>query len=339
MVSLRQNLSLKIISVIVSILIYVYVQTDKNPTISRAFTVPLTIVNVAPGLEVEAQRDQVEVMISGQRQAAERVKEEMVRAIADLSRIQPGETKSSLIHLELKLINLPAEIRRELTLDTPTPTIQFRFYPQVSRLFPVTALFPKNPQSGFRYGEPVIVPARVTVYGREDRLNRVTQVVANAPPVEAGAAIGGEFRVSARDKNNNPIENVLCEPSTVQVTIALREEPAEKVVTVSTPLLDQPLPPYRIVGITATPATVRIVGRPAQINPIFTLRTEDIPARDLTDNQEFEAALSLPAGVKARDMDGKEITHVMVRLAVRKSGTPGTPPPVTIQPNSGNPPP
>lgn len=329
MVSLRQNLFLKIVSLVIAILIYVFVQSERNPTITRPMIATVIYEKIAPGLELVNAKQQVDVTVTGPKQLVDSLKDTDIRAMADMSKFQNDAVKNPLVRLRFEIVNLPAERKREISIDSLMPTVPVEVYPQEKRFMEVVAKYPQNPPAGYHYGRADVRPSRVQVIGRADRLNTVKRLIAIASPPEAGASIDDDFKVSARDADDNPVPNVRIEPDTVHIAVPLLSEPSEKIVTVSPSIPDQPQPPYRLVNVTVMPNKIKIVGKLERIAPIFTLQTEDIPARALTENQEFEASLTIPNDIKVRDLDGHEITHVTVRLSISKASSSGAPTPGT----------
>src|SRR5205823_5586475 len=126
-----------------------------------------------------------------------------IKALADFADIQVGDTKRP-VRLQFKKPDKAPNI----TIDPSLRSIKVQFYSQKTRQVEVKANYNKEAPPGLRYGTPEIRPHLVKVKGRDDRVNRVDQVVVNATPTEPMTSIEGDFAVSARDSDNNPIEGV-----------------------------------------------------------------------------------------------------------------------------------
>jgi YbbR domain-containing protein len=335
---LRQNFLLKCISLATSILLFVFVQQERNPTVSRTLVLPITLKNLRSDVEVETDQQQVEVAISGPRPVVDAVKEGYIHVVADLNGIQNDKVTTEKIRLQYDLRNLPEDMKRELTFDPQVlPRLQVQEYPQQVRTMTVEAHFSLLAPAGFRYGRPEIRPSKVKISGRLDRLNRIDQVVVNATPLIRDTTIDGDYEVSARDNENNPIEGVTIKPNIVHVTIPLMEEPYSKIVSVSPTISDQPLPTYRLVNVTVTPGQVKIVGRPERVNQISTLTTEDIAVHDLMESQTLAVPLKMPSDVTVLDLSGRPISKVKVQITIRKTDPSPTSTPSDHSPNPSGP--
>ncbi len=324
---LRQNMLLKIFSLIASVLLYVFVQSERNPIITRPLAVFIMRQNKPPGIQVEGDQPQVNITVTGPRPLVEPIKDSDIHAFADLRGLETTEPKTMTVRLRYRVNGLSPDAQEKLVFD---PTfIRYQIFPQASRRLNVTALFPKEPPAGFHYGRPDVKPNRVVITGRADRVKNVSRLVINAEPSDPGASIEGDFSVAARDADNNPVEGVTLTPDTVHLIVALVEEPAAKIVPISPSIPDLPLPPYTLLTITTKPRQIRVKGRPDRLNQISTIGTEDISVRDLTDNQNIDAHLIIPPDIVATDISGHPLTQVTVRVTIRRSpaqNAPITPP-------------
>src|SRR5882762_8493290 len=79
---LRQNLLLKIIALATSILLYIFVQQERNPTFSRQLLAPVVYVNKPSNVEISNETSQVEVQVTGPRAIVEQIKDGEIKAKA-----------------------------------------------------------------------------------------------------------------------------------------------------------------------------------------------------------------------------------------------------------------
>src|SRR5437868_4898355 len=89
----RQNLSLKIVSLIAAILLYVYVQQERNPTIAKQLIANVEYRNTKEGYEVVPASRQIAVTVTGPKSSVEKLKDGDIKATADVSTVpsnQPG---------------------------------------------------------------------------------------------------------------------------------------------------------------------------------------------------------------------------------------------------------
>jgi YbbR domain-containing protein len=320
MAIIRDNLSLKVVSVLAAVLLYVYVQAERNPTISRSLIVPVQVKHTPNGVTVELSEPQLDVTVTGPRLYIDRLKDGDAVAVVDVAAIHPDVGRPVSVQGRIETPTLPADWQAALTFDPPVRTLHVRVIPEDTRTISVAAQYPKDPPAGFRYGKPEITPPVVRVTGRADKTAKIAGMIVNADPPQPGANIDGLFTVSARDADNNPVDvtGITVTPASVRVQVPLVEAPSSKIVTVSPIWSELPAPPYRITAVTATPNQVKISGKPERLNQIFTIQTEDIPTRDLTETRDIEAFLIPIQGVQVQDLDGHTLTHITVRFVVQK---------------------
>src|ERR1041385_5996800 len=122
---LRQNLSLKIISLVTAILLYIYVQQERNPTIPRTLLATVEYRNVQEGYQVVAENTTLPVTVVGPRPSVERLKDGEIKAFADLSSItsnQPG----TVVRLKYELPKTAADV----SIDSPTEFTRVQVFRQ-----------------------------------------------------------------------------------------------------------------------------------------------------------------------------------------------------------------
>lgn len=324
---IRRNFGFKFISLATAILLYFYVQAERNPNIIRPFTTPVLIEHKPDDVEVQTDGQKIKVNVSGPRSVMDLLKEGEVRISADFSGTPIEKVSSQKLRCRYDFVGSAAEHRLELTLDPPEPTrMSVMVYPQRTTPVNVSVHYLREAPAGYRYNAAEVTPPKVKVSGRLDRVERVERVVVNAVGGENASNIEGDFVVSARDSNNNPVDGVTCSPATVHVKIPLVVEPYSKIVSISPDVQDylQVAPGYATYDFQVTPIQVRITGRPNIVNNISTLQTRPVSVRDRTEDLETDVNLIVPEGVTVHTLDDKPLRHVHVRVALKRVASPPT---------------
>ena len=323
---MRRNFFLKCLSMCTAVLLYFYVQQERNPTITRQFLVPVTFEGQSSDISVEADQPQFKVSVTGPQPVLELMKDSDIRVIGDLRNI-PTDTINTVkvkLHYDVRLSH---EMQLLLSYDPwPLPRLDVQVYPQRSRELSVDAHYPQEARVGYHYGPASIRPARVRITGRIDRVKRVSQIVADASSLESGGGIDNEFPLSARDANNNPVEGIMLEVPKVHVTVPILEDPYSRILSISPIFNDQPPAGYRITHLAAEPNQVKATGRPEVIDTLSTVSTEEIDVHDMVASQVILVPLVVPKGVTLKDSAGNPVTRVTVHITVEKQGGANTPP-------------
>ncbi|HLJ56442.1 MAG TPA: CdaR family protein [Chthonomonadaceae bacterium] len=310
---LRQNLSLKIVSLVAAVLLYIFVQQERNPTVTRSLLVTIDYVNIQPGLQFIPTSKRIPATVSGPRQSVDRLLDGDIHATADLSAINSSETSAPVrLHYE------KPKGASDISLETAPDFVTVQVFRERTRKIEVTPRFQNQPPPGYKYGDATVKPLQVTVRGREDVVNRIASVVAFAMPDEPHANIDGDFTLQARDSDQNVISGVEITPEKVHVTVPQVVLPAEQTVQVKTPT-DTPAPPYVLAETVYQPATVKVIGTPQRIANILTITTETLSVHNLTATTTMDAVLIVPPDVKVRDLRGNPISHVKVTFIITKA--------------------
>ena len=327
---IRQNLPLKIISIVTAVMLYVYVQQERNPTITRSLLLNVEYRNKQDGYQVLPEGQQVRVTVVGPRQIVERLKDEDIKASANLIGI-PANQPNSTARVTYSLPKGATDV----SLDPVTDFVSVQLFRQKSRKLRVEATFSNQPPAGVRYGERTIHPSLVTIRGREDVVNRVDKILAFASPAEPKGSIDGDFSLVAWDSDHNSVEGVEIDPPKVHVTIPQVMLPAERVVSVQVIQSDSPKAPYRILDIVTVPNQLTIVGELERVNSINGINTETLSVHDFAATKTIEANLILPPDVEVHDRKGKPVKHVKITFVIGKAaGEPARGPDGSTQPSS-----
>jgi YbbR domain-containing protein len=333
---IRRNFALKFISLFTALLLYLYVQQERNPMVARVFEVTISREGLPPDVSVDVDQPQIKVTVTGPQPVVDVLKESAVRVVADLHSLPSDKITTARVPMKYD-IHLTPEVQTLLSIDpSPLPRLEVQVFPQRSKELQVEAHYPKEAHAGYHYGPYSVKPERVTISGRIDRVKRVTQIVADANSLETGGGIDNDFPLSARDSDNNPVDGITMTVQTAHVTVPIVEDAYSKILSVSAIISDQIQSGYRITNVTVEPKQVRVVGRPQLIDTLSTLSTEEISVHDVTENKVVSVPLVVPNKVGVTDIaTHNPITRIEVTLTVEKVGASSSPPPG--QPVTGGP--
>ncbi len=325
---LHENLRLKVVSLIAAVALYVFVQNEHNPTITREFSAEVVCQHVPSNAEVDTTQRRVTFLISGSRLLLDSIKDSDLRAVANLTNRPLSVSKMQTIpQLALQIPKLTPEQMNQLNIDTSGAVFRFRLIGFVKTgKTPTVPL--KSPPPGFHYGKPVAQPAEVILSGREDRVDMVERVTLDFKTGEDGK-IKGVFPITLHDHDEAPVEGVTITPPMVSLNVPLVPDALTRVVTISADIKDTPAPPFTFTGH-VEPGRVKITGNAEAVNRTFTLMTDEISLRNETQNHDITANLVIPDGVTVQDMQGNAVKKVKVHIVILRSMT--TPPTKPVKP-------
>lgn len=310
---LGANIPEKLMALSSALLIWLYVNAERNPTLSQRFTVDVEVQNLQNGYEnPEVSPAQVTVVLTGLRSDLDQIVPRTLRAFVDVSHAIEGKQR-----LPVRL-NLSRDAMKGVQVEIVPPTVQVTLTRRVSKEFKVDCLFVNTPPEGYVYLSPVVVPETVTVSGARDRVERVSRVIVNAVPDSVGGEIDKEVPLVAVDAENNPVAGVTIRPSQARVVLKLTPVSLTKTVLVTPVWKGAPDPSVAIEEIVIEPRTVVLSGKPETLAQVHTVETEPIDISNLDNDISRFVPLRLANGVRSTS-SGVRVTIRVRRLPERSS--------------------
>lgn len=176
MKSLRNNLSIKLMALLIAILAWYYVMQDKNPVKSFEFTaVPVEITGVgrlsdARLVLMEPKNPTVNVLVEAKRNELNRMSAKDLRPKIDLSEVM----KEGSHNLRVRVDKPSAvDIKR---IDKPEITVKLESV--VKKSIPITVRLAEKLPDDFILKSTTSTPKEVRIEGPSSKIALVTQVVA-----------------------------------------------------------------------------------------------------------------------------------------------------------------
>jgi YbbR domain-containing protein len=312
---LRENIPEKLMALSSAILIWLYVNAEKNPTITQRFTVDVEVRHVQNGYEPPTVNpSQVTVVLTGMRSSVEQIAPRGIRAMVDVSGLTEGKQR-----LPVQL-NLTRDMLQDVQVEIIPPTVQVTLTKRISKTFKVECLFVNAPPEGYVYLSPIVYPETVVVSGAREQVNQVRRLIVNAVPQKVGDEVDDELPVVALDVENRPLSGgVTIRPSHVRVVLKLAPVSLTKTVFVTPVWKGKPDPSVAIEEIALEPRTVVISGKPEVLARVHSVETEPIDIDNLTSD--------VTKNVSLRPVEGAQLTTTTVRVSVRVRKLPERPMP------------
>lgn len=312
---LRENIPEKLMALSSAILIWLYVNAEKNPTITQRFTVDVEVRHVQNGYEPPTVNpSQVTVVLTGMRSSVEQIAPRGIRAMVDVSGLTEGKQR-----LPVQL-NLTRDMLQDVQVEIIPPTVQVTLTKRISKTFKVECLFVNAPPEGYVYLSPIVYPETVVVSGAREQVNQVRRLIVNAVPQKVGDEVDDDLPVVALDVENRPLSGgVTIRPSHVRVVLKLAPVSLTKTVFVTPVWKGKPDPSVAIEEIALEPRTVVISGKPEVLARVHSVETEPIDIDNLTSD--------VTKNVSLRPVEGAQLTTTTVRVSVRVRKLPERPMP------------
>lgn len=293
MKNLRDNLSIKILALLMAILAWYYVMQDKNPLKTYEFAaVPVEIAGTGRLSEeklvlVEPKNPTVNILVEAKRNELNRLSAKDLRPRIDLSEA----TEEGSYNLRVRVDKPSAvDIKR---VDKQEITVKLESI--VKKSIPITVRLAEKLPDDFILKSTTSTPKEVRIEGPSSKVALVTQVVATLDLQGETKSRTQNVAIEALDQDGKVVEGVTLSHDYVSVTAEIRhmrEVPVEVVTMGSLP------EGVTLIGKTVTPKTVKVMGSVDDLSKLTSLKSAPIDLSSIRDDTKVKLALVLPDGVE-----------------------------------------
>lgn len=302
---LRQNLLVKILSLIGAFALFLYVgkqQATESPEYS-----PELAIAPPPGLELVEPKGprQVRVKLRGPAEKIRSLDESQIKAVVDLT----GQRKGNHPGMPVQIL-LPGNVRDLVQIVYYSPTrLNVRLDEHVSRQFQVEPVLLSPPPPGYSVDLPELEPSLVTISGRGEIVTRVKKAQAQVTAINSTERLDQLVRVSALDDQNMEVgDGIQISPPTVRVRATIERNIWTKPLYVDPDV--GPLPEgLRIKRLAVTPERVTATGPDEALARLWVIRTLPLRLSSQAVRYDQSVLLKRPPGVR-------QISPSIVRVQV-----------------------
>ncbi len=244
-----------IVSLLLSLVVWVSSVTTQDPVVEKAFMlpVPIELIGQSDGITVTST---LPASVSVQVRAPQSVWSQglnvqgSVRAIADLSGLQPGTyTVPIQVQVDPQPSRLISHSPKELTLTLDR---------LATKEMPIVLVKRGSLMQGYQSGSSQLSRTQVNVSAVESVLSRVDEIRAMIDLTGVTSEIKRNVQLIAVDANDAVVTGVTILPEQVAVTIPVYEQFGYRNVAVSVPVSSQVAVGYRLTGLKVDPPSIRV---------------------------------------------------------------------------------
>ena len=329
--SLMNKSTLKILSLLIAILIWVVVKNVQDPMLVKVITrIPVTIVNesyLASNLEVplliEGQ-DTVNVKVKGRESVVKELTREDFTAIADMTQIISMETTPRMV---------PVKVSCEGLLDSDISVTPGNIQVDIEEQTSVEKIIAVNtgdtiPDKNYEVGVLKANPEKVTISGPESIVNKIDRVVAMvdvSDRKETRIELDSELKIY--DKNQDELSEKqlsyldLKEIRNNKIKVTAEFWKAQNKISLKAESSGSPKHGYQVSEIKLVPDTISIAGTDEALQKLAEAgNTLEIPGSMIDvsgKSSDFEVNIDLtellPENTKlARDLNSSVIATVKI---------------------------
>lgn len=319
---LKNNLGLKIIAVIFSVLLWWLVVNIDDPMDTKQYIVNVSVINTevitnaGKSFQILDNTNSATVTVKGRRKILGEIKTSHIVATADLREMQ-----DSSVPIRIKIAGFEGNYE---TATAYPQNIQVSVENTQKKTFPITAVATGTPRDGYVVGGMTVSPQSVDISGPESMVKKISKVVAKADVSEISSDTTMETELIYYDAAENRIDKTLlssnCDKNGVTVSVDIWHTKKVNLNFDTSGIRTEA--GYVFTGIEAEPQSIRVAGTNELLNELTQLdiKAEELKISKLDANEEVIVDISkyLPEGIILADSDGN---NVVVRIIVEKAGT------------------
>lgn len=310
----KSNLTAKIFSLIIAIILWSYVMGIEDPEQEweiKNMTVSLTNISALDkqGLVVmEPSEVTVNVKLTGKRSDREKFIQKNILSQVDLSGYNEGQVK---VPVYVRLADQSTSVR---LVSWEPKEILFNFEKIVERDRTVTIKTSGNLAENYVIGDIGTKSQSITIKGPRSWVNEVAEVVAYVDLEGRNASDNVPVPIKLLDDEGNDVRGVEKYPSTIDVSI-----PIFRTKTLPIELITQGELPqnYAITEISINPSSIAIKGS-NDIESLTKIDTKPIDINNLLDRTFVEVELDLPENILLLNPNDKVIITYKIEEIIEK---------------------
>lgn len=322
---ITNNLSLKILSLIVAIFIWLLVINVDNPIITKTFVV--TDVQLLNEAYIDADgkmcmRDEeqqpIRVTIKAKRKILDDISVMDIRAVADLQQAVSLDTTPVMVPIMASVGKIPAE-----NIQVSPRNLSLHIEDKETQEFVVTVTTNNTrPDKGYEIGNLISNPEKIRITGPTSLINKIDKVVASVNVNGAVADVTQETDVTVIDKNGEEFSSQdLNYLNVSKVYVSARLWKVRTDVKISAECSGSPAEGYQVESVTTTPNVISVAGSDEALSALAEQNNTiwipadaiDISGKDKDHEEKINISEYLPEGLKLTS-DSSEDVFVHVNI-------------------------
>lgn len=307
----QNNLSLKIVSVIIAIILWLYAVSELNPETTISVTdVPVIIenedvLNKKQLSLVDKPVSNITIRIRGLVNDIRKVNTTNLKAVLDLGGIDWTGTRQ----VEL---NIEGLLPREVKLDK-IPEISLTVDNIISRTVPVTIKKTGSAAEGYYEHPAVWEPQSITIYGAQSLVDSVAQGVVEVELNDDENTIDQSLPVKLVDAAQRTISSPYLKMRQGYAKVMIAIHPIKN-LPVKAQVIGVPANGFIVDGVEVEPANLTVNGYASIIDNLSTLVTEAVDIQNATEDVYAAVEVKQEEGVFLEPGQSSQV-NVVVRIS------------------------
>ncbi|PKM80494.1 MAG: hypothetical protein CVU89_13155 [Firmicutes bacterium HGW-Firmicutes-14] len=296
---------LKVLSLLLAVVLWVYVSNEINPTKQREFkAIPVETRGIGQNLAVSELPASVNIRVQANQSIIAELDVRSIDVFVDLSRAKPGKSKVPV------QFRVPQGVKvTDLRPQEVSVTIEAVAEKQV----PVEVHFTGEPAEGYTMLGVRTKPDEIIIRGPKSIIDTVDFASVEIGLQDRNKSFGEIVPVKVSNSSGEFMEEriVMRTPSTIDFLVTIVPDMPTKKIRVVPHVTGQPDRGYTVTGTLAEPGDLVITGEPDVIQGITEVYTQPVDITGAKEDIYVETEPVLPQGVMA----DRQYLRVLVKIA------------------------
>lgn len=295
---------LKILSLVLAVILWVYVSNELNPTKEKEFSgVTVLTRGLGPDLTVTEMPGGVNVRVQAPNNLIGELSNKSIEAFADLTNVKPGK------------ITVPLQVEAPAGVKVTKVTPQFvtiNLEPFMEKQLPVKIRSSNAPEKGYKVLDIRKKPDEVIVRGPKSILEKIDSAFVDVGLRGRNKSFSETVPVVIGLKSGNLLkENLVSKvPSVVDIFVSIMPDLPTKAVPVVPVVNGKPAPGYAVLMTVTDPPELTVTGEHDLINDINQVFTQTVNLNGAENDVFIDVAPELPPGVTSN----RQTLKVLVKI-------------------------
>lgn len=289
-----KNIIIKIVSLLCSFGLWLYIYNVDNPTIDNKVTGVNVKINNLETLEnsklalIPDQEFKVTITIEGSATDVYLAKADNFKLAVDLSAyaLRKGEN-----YIPVEVVDAP----KNINIKNPEALrVKVMLDEQIQKSLSITEDIKKSSSNGVVMGKVVLNPINANVSGPSQYVNRVKSLVARDEAKATDKDISMKVPIIALDEAGREVKDIKITPSTVEVAIQVRKAKTVGINVVTKGNINKNL---LLKSLESIPTKVEVTGDEIELNKITSIDTEPIDLSLISSSKDIAVKLVIPKNI------------------------------------------
>ena len=298
---------LRVISVLIAIVIWIYVVYEYNPQYETwVRDVPITYLNRSQEFEngkmaiLDTSTEQMDIKIRGRRRLVSAIDASNTTVTVDMAGITKEGTYTLPINVHFAADGVEVLQKKPYTQEMVIDRV-------ITEEREITVDTEGQLPAGYVVDSSTTSPETVKLTGPQSIISNVAKCSIAVNFTDVRDDIKGLYKIKLYDAQNNAIESEFISKN-IEYTEVYYAVLATKTVPVTPKVSAAKTADGLAVTAAAQPAQVTVKGKGLALDAISSLETAEIDVGSINENRQIKAALELPGGVTMADQSEAAVT-------------------------------